>query len=166
MVGAPGQLVTAMAPAKWRLWAWSATKSFALMEVSVQVARCHVVLCNERLLDGDNFVQANVGVKLGLDVAEGDDRAIGAVTTVNWSGSDRKSEGLEERTQTCPSPREQAKWPPHRGMSCATRQLRSQTRMSPSNSQTKSFVSDIVTLAAFEHVLLNVVADVEQLAAS
>lgn len=56
----------------------------------VQITRCHVVLCDERLLDGDNFVEANVGVKLGLDVTEGDDRAVGAVTTVNLSGSDRE----------------------------------------------------------------------------
>lgn len=34
-----------------------------------------------------------------------------------------------------------------------------------SNSQTESFVSDVVALAALKHVLLDVIADVEQLAA-
>lgn len=54
--------------------------------MSVQVTRGHVVLCNERLLDGDYFVEANVGVELRLDVTEGDDRAVGTVTTIGGSG--------------------------------------------------------------------------------
>ena len=41
------------------------------------------MLRDERLLDGDNFVETDVRVELGLDVAEGDDRAVGSVTTVN-----------------------------------------------------------------------------------
>lgn len=40
------------------------------------------MLRDEGLLDGDNFVETNVWVELGLDVAKGDDRAVSAVATV------------------------------------------------------------------------------------
>lgn len=64
-------------------------------KMPVQVTRGHVVLCNERLLDGDNFVETNVRVELGLDVAEGDDRTVGAVTTIGRSGFNHECRGME-----------------------------------------------------------------------
>ena len=46
-----------------------------------QVARGDVVPSNERLLLVDNFVDTNVGVEVGLNVLEEDNRAVSSSTS-------------------------------------------------------------------------------------
>lgn len=47
-----------------------------------QVTGGHIVLGDERLLRVDNFIDAVVGVEVGLDGVENHDGAVGTSTTV------------------------------------------------------------------------------------
>ena len=123
------------------------------------------MLRDERLLDGDDFVEADVGVEGRLDITEGDDRTISTVS------SDDKS---NQPTLCVVWRKTYPNWPcavsAGENATASWKVLSRWVSMAnaacwPLYSQTERLVSNVVALAAVEHVGLDVVANGEQGAA-
>lgn len=64
-----------------------------------EIARGHVVLLPERLLDSDDLIEADVGVVRRFDVSKSHDGAVGTVSATTGVSREKNIEDIGVRTR-------------------------------------------------------------------